>query len=147
MITEFILHYDACVGRLPNGYRVWKCQTDDGVHYAIADDSGMLPHTTDDGPMFLDCSRTLKAGTFIAIPVFDEYRQEFNIPGDSATILFLSKFLNWTIEDPANDLFYIASDPDTDSFLSKLLGRIAAESPRSSAETTTTWSYPYERTY
>lgn len=145
MITGFIHSYDSCVGRLPSGHRIWKCQTTDGVHYAVADDSGMLPHTTDDGPLFLDCSRCLTtgvftrsvrthAGSYIAIPVFDEHGLRFSIPGDAASLLFLSKFLNWTIEDPTNELFYNVAD-----------AKQSGPPPLSPIQTAK-WSYPYERT-
>lgn len=101
MITEFIVNYKtAAPVKLPSGHRIFEAVARTGeTVYAVADDSGDWPHTTDDGPMFLDSARTLKVGRFDSIPIYDEEGSKYSIPGDAATILFLANWLGWIIED------------------------------------------------
>lgn len=104
---------------LPDGHRIFE--THDNGHgeasWAIADDSGHYPEGTDDGVLWLDPSRCLLVDKdesfdppreYIAIPLVDSDGKRTRTHSNAATILFLSRFLRWTIEDKVHGRYFNA---------------------------------------
>lgn len=90
---------------LPDGHRLFYGATGSEDHdaynkVAIADGSGGMPHTTDDGVLFLDQSRPLTVSRNIClIPVISESGVPWTTASDAATILRLSREFRWTVTD------------------------------------------------
>lgn len=93
---------------LPSGHRIFTAHTDDGIRYAIADNSGRTPSTTDDGVLFLDPTRCLNASTRHAptVPLVSPAGEKSSTPVDTPTILFLSRRFGWTIADEPRGRFF-----------------------------------------
>lgn len=96
--------------KLPDGHTIIETHDGpDGVAWAIFDDSGSSPETSDDGILWLDPTRCLNASTD-TIPLQREANGErLGALTDTATILYLSKMFRWTIEDRVRGHFYIAA--------------------------------------
>lgn len=89
---------------LPDGHRIFATLTDDGLQYAIADDSGDLPEQTDDGILWLDETRPLLVDRddrtqYCSIPLIDEDGKQTLTPTDVSTLLHLANQMRWMITD------------------------------------------------
>jgi hypothetical protein len=104
--------------RLPDGHRIFETDDvqltprnheQDILNWAIADNSGEFPHETDDGIMWLDRERALRAdaGMLPAIPVIDNDGNENWVISNAAALLFLGRKFDWTVSDRASGYFYI----------------------------------------
>lgn len=101
---------------LPDGHTIFETHDGpDGSMWAIADESGGRPDETDDGVLWLDPGRCLciKKNTthdspyeYLSIPLRYEDGTYTRTPTDAATILFLSRFFSWTIEDKDRGAYY-----------------------------------------
>lgn len=94
--------------RLPDGHTI--IETHDGPDHtpawAIFDESGPSPETSDDGILWLDVTRCLNANRLV-IPLTDAKgnRSRFTIT-DVPTLLWLSQHFRWTIEDDTRFHYY-----------------------------------------
>jgi hypothetical protein len=105
--------------KLPDGHRIFQAThhcyigalpasaTDDprGI-WALADDSGVFPHDTDDGVLWLDFNRDLGAGASTTtehdgvsptIPLLNKTGKTFSTITDTCTLLTLSIRFGWHI--------------------------------------------------
>lgn len=92
---------------LPDGHTIHESVEQPG-RWAISDESGDYPELTDDGLLWLDNGggdesdfRCLD-GDLPSIPLVSDAGEETRTPTDTATILFLSRFLRWTINAGPN---------------------------------------------
>jgi len=110
-------HWEGAGTLLPSGHTIFETHDgEDGSMWAIADESGDRPDTTEDGVLWLDPSRCLLVAKddsfdepreFTQIPVIKESDgKRYHVGCDAATILFLSRFFRWTIVDQDNGAFY-----------------------------------------
>lgn len=98
--------------RLPDGHTIHETHDHpDGSRWAISDQSGRLPESTDDGVLWLDRERCLSASTRHAptIPLRDERGAKCSTPTDTPTLLYLSRMLRWTIVDDVRGHYYNVS--------------------------------------
>ena len=100
---------------LPDGHRLFSKRTDDGVKYAIADDSGATPEDTDDGILWLDSSRCLildrdesfdPPREFMMIPLIDDNGKQTRTPCNVSTLLHLANTMDWYVEDVNRKVIY-----------------------------------------
>jgi hypothetical protein len=95
-------------GKLPDGHRLFSTTTEDGINYAIADDSGRTPEDTDDGVLWLDVTRCLvverdesfnPAREVMFIPLVNMKGERHHAVTNASTILHLANLLKWQVED------------------------------------------------
>jgi len=96
------------VEELPDGHRLFTTKTEGGWEYAIADDSGDTPASTEDGILWLDSSRCLildeddsydPQREHMAIPLSDDNGNRTRTGTDMSTMLYLANRFKWQIED------------------------------------------------
>lgn len=109
-MNDTTIKWEGAGTKLPSGHTIFE--THDNGHgetgWAIADESGDLPHLTDDGILWLDVSRCLHVSSEFApiVPLVGENGERTRTPVDAPTILFLSKMFKWTIADDERGNFY-----------------------------------------
>ena len=89
---------DYCIKRsFPHGFR----PNDEFGEWAIADDSGGTPETTDDGILWLDTNQRILLGkghgNAILLPVFTPEGKRFTTATDAASLLILSDKFRWVM--------------------------------------------------
>jgi hypothetical protein len=97
---------------LPDGHTIVEGYDREGaLRWAIMDQSAFSPVDSDDGVLWLDRERPIFIrGAFIGIPLVTEDGEKVSTPTDTATILYLSRLLHWTIEDVNRGRYYTASN-------------------------------------
>lgn len=104
---------------LPDGHRIIEgIDRDRQYRWAIMDNSGDRPEVTDEGILWLDRDRPLLIATEIVdlvgghgiehfqIPVITEDGRKAYTPTNARSILMLSRFMRWTIEDESRGHYY-----------------------------------------
>lgn len=94
--------------KLPDGHRLFSWDAEDGIKYAIADDSGIDPSYTDDGVLWLDVTRCLvvdkdesfsPAREVMFIPLVSMDGERHHAVTNASTLLHLANLLKWQVED------------------------------------------------
>lgn len=88
--------------RLPDGHRLFRVGTSE--QYALADDSGRTPATTDDGVLLLDFDRPLEVDRnvfenkeYMHIPLYDLHGTRSTTITNAATLILLAARFEWDV--------------------------------------------------